>query len=140
MLRETFRFRSYGGRSDRRVYSDSDMDLYVWFTQGVPERFHLIYNKRSCTRSVSWNNTSGFGRAHFATLETVTVMVGLSHILDSFIEQDKGDTPASVLAYHFLQASNQMTPWLADFIYARLLEYPGRDATGIDQGTVLRSF
>ena len=140
MLRETLRFRNYGGHLDRRVFTDSDMDLYIWFNQDVPERFHLIYNKRRRSHAVSWNNESGFGQRRFIPIETLAAITGLSDIRDAFIQPDYEKTPASVLAYQFLQASSNMAPWLADFIYARLLEYPGRDAMRINPGTALRSF
>ena len=31
MLRETYRFRNYGGCANRRSFTHSDMDLYLWF-------------------------------------------------------------------------------------------------------------
>ena len=140
MLEEISRFRNYGGRSDRRLFTDSDMDLYVWFNEEVPERFHLTYNKQGHTRSVSWNNETGFDQRRYPEIKALTVMAGFSHLLDPILIQDEGDIPASVLAYRFLHASDQIAPWLADFIYARLLEYPGRNATHVNQDTVLRSF
>jgi hypothetical protein len=140
MLNEISRFRNYGGCSDRRLFTDSDMDLYIWFNEGVPERFHLTYNKQGYSHSVSWNNETGFSQQRFAQIKALTMMTSFSHMLDPFFIQDEGGTPASVLAYRFLHASNKITPWLADFIYARLLEYPGHNATHINQGTVLRSF
>ena len=140
MLRETLRFHNYGGRLDRRVFSDSDMDLYIWFNRDVPERFHLIFNKRRRSHAVSWNNESGFEPRHFGPVETMAAITSLSDIFDAFVQPDNVDTPASVLAYQFLQASSNMAPWLADFIYARLLEHPGDDAMHINPGTALRSF
>ena len=140
MLRETFRFRNYAGLSDRRLFTDSDMDLYVWFNGEAPERFHLIFNKQASPHSVSWNNETGFEQRQRAPVEALAMMTGFAELLDTFIEHDTGDTQASVLAHRFLHASSRMTPWLADFIYARLLEYPGRNAGRIDPGTALRSF
>ena len=140
MLKEISRFRNYGGCSDRRTFTDSDMDLYVWFNEEVPERFHLTYNKQGYGRSVDWNNETGFDQRRYTRIKGLMIMTGISHMLDPFFLDDAGDIPASALAHRFLHASNQIAPWLADFIYARLLEYPGRNATRINQGTVLGSF
>jgi hypothetical protein len=140
MLKEIFRFHNYSGYSDRRLFTDSDMDLYVWFNQEVPERFHLTYNKQGYSRSVGWNNETGFDQRRCAGIKALSTMTGISHMLEPLFLDDAGDIPASVLAHRFLHASDQIAPSLADFIYARLLEYPGRNAMHINQGTVLRSF
>jgi hypothetical protein len=140
MLKETSRFRNYGGCANRRSFTDSDMDLYVWFKDQVPARFHLTYNKQGHTRSISWNNETGFDQWRFAQVEALAAMLGFPDTLDFFYMYDTGDTDASKLAYRFLHGSGKIAPWLADFIYARLLEYPGRYAIRINQGTVSRSF
>jgi len=140
MLREISRFRNYGGSENRRSFTDSDMDLYVWFNDQVPERFHLTYNKQGNTHSISWNNETGFDQWRFAQVEALAAMLGFANMLDFFYMHDTGGTHASKLAYQFLHASEKIAPWLADFIYARLLEYPDRNAIHINQGTVLRSF
>ncbi len=140
MLKEISRFRSYGGDANRRVFVDKDMDLYVWFNQGVPQRFHLSYNKRVGGGAVGWNNESGFEQRPFAQLEAFAVMTGWSPLLDLLFMQNGQEISASALAYQFLQASNNIAPWLADFIYARLMEYPGHNAFYISQDTVVGSF
>ena len=76
MLREISRFRNYGGNANRRSFTDSDMDLYVWFKDQVPERFHLTYNKQGNTRSISWNNDTGFEQWRFAQVEALAAMLG----------------------------------------------------------------
>jgi hypothetical protein len=140
MLTEISGFRHYAGHANRKLFTDSDMDLYVWFNEGAPERFHLTFNKQGYSRSLSWNNETGFEQRRFAQIEATARVLGFSHVLESLFTQDRDATPASVLAHRFLHASNHIAPWLADFIYARLLEYPGRDAMHINQDTVLRSF
>lgn len=139
MLKEISRFRHYAGHVNRRWFSDSDMDLYIWFNREVPVRFHLTYNKQVRSRSISWNTETGFERMRLAQIEVVALAMGVSQFLDPRFSTDSQDTPGSVLARRFLHASEQIAPWLADFIYARLLEYPGRDAVYIDQETALRS-
>ena len=116
------------------------MDLYVWFKDQVPERFHLTYNKLGHTRSISWNNEIGFDRWRYAQAEALAAMLGFPHLFESLYLQETGDVRATILANRFLHASENIAPWLADFIYARLLEYPERSAIRISQGAALRSF
>ena len=66
--------------------------------------------------------------------------LGFPNMLDFFYSHDTGDIHVSKLAHQFLHSSEQIAPWLADFIYARLLEYPDRYARRINQGAVSRSF
>ncbi len=140
MLKENTRFRNYGGQANRRSFSDSDMDLYVWFKDQEPERFHLAFNKQGRTRSISWNNEYGFDRWRLARAEALAAMLGFPHLFDSLYLDDTCDIRAARLANEFLHASENITPWLADFIYARLLEYPQRSVIHTNRGTVLRGF
>ena len=135
MLREISRFRNYGGCANRRCFTDSDMDLYVWFKHQEPTRFHLAYNKQGRTHSISWDNDFGFDLQHFDAVEFLAVMLGLPVAPDSV-----KDISASLLANRFLRGSEKIEPWLADFIYARLLEYPGRTVIHANRGTALGSF
>lgn len=140
MLREISGFRNYCGSANRRSFADSDMDLYVWFSNGAPERFHLTYNKQGTCHSVSWNYETGFRPKRNAQIEALVVMLGIPDLLDdSYIHNTTG-MHISQLASSFLHSSDRIAPWLADFIYARLLEYPVRNAIRINQGTALRSF
>ena len=140
MLKELSKVRHYAGHTNRRFFCDSDMDLYVWFNKEAPVRFHLTYNKQSSSRSVSWNTETGFERTRTAQIEAVAMAMGVSQLLDPLFSKDNQDIPGPVLARRFLHAAEQIAPWLADFIYARLLEYPERGAVYINQGTALRSF
>ena len=140
MLREISRFRNYGGQANRRTFTDSDMDLYVWFRDQVPERFHLTYNKPGQTHSISWNIDTGFDRWRFAKAEALAAMLGFPHLFDSLYLRETGGVAASVPANKFLHSSENMAPWLADFIYARLLEYAERNAIRINPGSALGSF
>lgn len=140
MFRETSRFRNYGGLANRRCFTDSDMDLYVWFKDEMPERFHLTYNKQGYTRSISWNNDNGFDRWRFAKAEALATMLGFPNLFEELYLREAGEIRAAKLANQFLHASDNIAPWLADFIYARLLEYPERSAIRINQGAALRSF
>ena len=140
MLKEISQFRDYGGHANRRSFTDSDMDLYVWFKDQEPERFHLTYNKKGRSHSISWDNETGFEKWRFAQIEALASMLGFPTMFDALFMQDCGEISASLLANRFLHASENIAPWLADFIYARLLEYPERHAMHINQGAILRSF
>jgi len=134
MLKEISRFRGYKGPSDRRWFSDENMDLYVWFKHMEPARFHLTFDKQGQERSISWDNESGFGNEHFDMLGLMAHAVGVELI------EDRHVLNPTALASHFLHASDWIEPWLADFIYARLLEIPRRNALRTGQGRVLNSF
>ena len=134
MLKEISRFANYGGDANRRVFIDADIDLYIWFKDGEPSRFHISYNKQTCTQSVSWNNEAGFEFNQLDLGEAIAVLFGL---LDSYTFNE---TSPIQLAMQFLHASDHIEPWLADFIYARLLEHPGHNAARTNQDRVLRSF
>ena len=140
MLRENSRFDNYGGQANRRSFSNSDMDLYVWFKDQEPERFHLAFNEQGRTRSISWNNEYGFDRWRLAQAEALAGMLGFPHLFDSLYLADTGGIRAATLANQFLHASENITPWLADFIYARLLEYPQHSVMHTGLGTASRSF
>ena len=140
MLKEIPTFRNYGGKSNRRCFTDSDMDLYVWFKDQVPERFHLTYNKSGRSHSISWDNETGYDKWRFPQIESLVTMLGFPNVLDTLFMHDYGEISASMLANQFLHSSENIAPWLADFIYARLLEYPEHHAIQINQGAILRSF
>ena len=116
------------------------MDLYVWFSNGAPVRFHLTYNKQGTCHSVCWNYETGFRPKRNAQIETLMAMLGFPDLLDDSYIQNTAGIQISQLASSFLHSSDRIAPWLADFIYGRLLEYPARNAIQINQGTVSRSF
>ena len=67
-------------------------------------------------------------------------MLGFPHLLESLYINEAGDIHTTIVANRFLHSSENITPWLADFIYARLLEYPERNVIRINQAAALRSF
>jgi hypothetical protein len=140
MLKKIPGLRNYSGRANRRCFTDSDMDLYVWFNNGEPVRTHLTWNKQGACHSVCWNYETGFTRKRNARIKAMAAMTGLHHILNAFYSEDTTEIHISQLAHSFLHASEKMPAWLADFIYARLLEYPDRSAIRINQGIVLTGF
>jgi hypothetical protein len=111
------------------------MDLYVWFIDEMPNRFHLVWNKRSRIQSISWNRETGFNDDRFNPFELLLLLSGAEPL-----HRDNTEFNIAVLANRFLRNCEHIEATLADFIYARLLEYPGRVERYPGRGTVLGSF
>jgi len=134
MLRET----GYPHRlkpATRRWFTDSDMDLYVWFSGEMPVRFHLVWNKQNRIQSISWDTENGFDNSRFNPFELLLLLSGAERL-----HMDNTEFNIAALANRFLHNCENIEATLADFIYARLLEYPGRAEIFRDRGTVLGSF
>jgi hypothetical protein len=119
----------------RRWFTDSDMDLYIWFIDEMPVRFHLAWNKLGRTQSISWNNETNFNDSRFNPFEFLLMLSGAGPL-----HQDNTEFNIAVLANRFLRNCENIEATLADFIYARLLEYPGRAEMARSRGIVLGSF
>lgn len=135
MLREITRIRQTNTSSTRRWFTDDDMDLYLWFDRDQPVRFHLAYNKQATERSLSWEQDKGYSHTQFDPSSVLMLFYGIP---PEEIEQE--EINAAQLAHRFLHSSDHIEATLADFIYARLLEYPGRHRIGSGQGLLSGSF
>lgn len=118
MLREITTIRTFS-TNRRRWFSDADMDLYIWFHNQVPVQFQLTYNKQQDEHAISWDNTSGFRHNRVDDGEHTVSDYKMSPILLA-----DGEFDAITVARKFLLASDYLDATLADFIYARLIEYP----------------
>ena len=96
------------------------MDLFIWFIRQVPVKFQLSYGKRQSEHAISWDREYGFMHNRIDDGEGLGGRYKMSPILLNEVQFD-----ARRVARDFLVASEAMEPTLADFIYARLLEYPG---------------
>ena len=134
MLREISFLRQNGALRKKRWFTDSDMDLFVWFTRQVPVRFQLSYNKRDREHAINWNSETGFSHNRVDSGETYPDNYKMSPILLKDGKFDATDT-----ARKFLMASEDIDATLADFIYARLLEYPNHYANVSDQDSVSKN-
>ena len=106
----------------RRWFSDAEMDLFVWLDHQMPLRFQLSYNKQRDEHALSWDRDRGFSHHRVDDGEHRVSEYKMSPLL-----APASATPATDmnhLASRFLRASENIEPMLADFIYARLLEYP----------------
>lgn len=122
MFREITSIRQNHNYSTKRWFTDSDMDLYIWFNQQAPARFQLAYNKRGREHAISWDSESGFSHYRVDDGEQQSQFkYKMTPIL-----LDDGEFDVATIARDFLKASENIDESLADFIYARLLEYPGQ--------------
>lgn len=104
----------------RRWFTDNDMDLFVWFSRHAPIGFQLSYNKQIGEKAIYWEIDNGFQHYSVDSGDVEPIKYKMSP-LDSI--DDDFDT--YTIARAFLHNSEHIETTLADFIYARLLEYPG---------------
>ena len=118
MLREITTVRSFSD-DRRRWFSDADMDLFVWVHNQMPMQFQLSFNKQYEEHAISWDHDKGFRHSKVDNGEGRSGRYKMTPIL-----VDDGDFDCYRLAHLFLQNSELLEPTLADFIFARLMEYP----------------
>lgn len=130
MLREISSTHQNNRNQFKRWFTDSDMDLFIWFKNRSPVCFQLCYNKCQQERSVSWHIDNGFSHnlirpknhsAKYRIPATPSPEVAFN---------------AMAIAREFLQASDHIDTALTDFIFSRLLEYPAQLSAHSDQAPV----
>ena len=128
VLREITAIRQKPSDPQRRWFTDADMDLFIWFRNQVPVRFELSCGKGGIENSISWKRDTGFSQHWVDDGENRPGKYKMTPIL-------LGQTEVNIrqVARDFLAASETMETALADFIYARLLEYPGLRPDRSDQ-------
>jgi hypothetical protein len=134
MLREISSIRQNSKRRKKRWFTDADMDLFIWFNQQAPTHFQLSYNKRGQEHAITWDIETGFCHN---SVDTGEQFLHFKYKMTPILVAD-GEFDAATVARDFLQASDNIEESLADFIYARLLEYPGRLAIRSIQGSASR--
>jgi hypothetical protein len=131
MLREITAIRQNSSEQQRRWFTDAEMDLFIWFCDQIPTGFQLSYGKGGIERSISWKRDTGFSHHCVDDGENRPGRYKMTPIM-----LDQPETNIRMLARDFLAASEALDPALADFIYARLLEYPGFRRGCSDQGSL----
>jgi hypothetical protein len=134
MLREISPIRQTRNKRKKRWFTDADMDLFIWFSEQAPVRFQLSYNKRGQEHAITWDIETGFCHN---SVDTGEQGLYFRYKMTPILEAD-GVFDAATVARNFLRASENIEESVADFIYARLLEYPGRFAIRPDQGSASR--
>jgi hypothetical protein len=134
MLREISSIRQNSKRRKKRWFTDADMDLFIWLNQQALTHFQLSYNKRGQEHAITWDIETGFCHN---SVDTGEQFLHFKYKMTPILVAD-GEFDAATVARDFLQASDNIEESLADFIYARLLEYPGRLAIRSIQGSASR--
>jgi hypothetical protein len=120
MLREISSTRQINVDKSKRWFTDSNMELFIWFKNQMPVSFQLSYNKCQLEHSINWNIKTGF--THYLIKPEHR---HIRHRISSCYPAERTfDTRAT--AREFLRASEHINVSLADFIFARLLEYPAQ--------------
>lgn len=120
MLREIPATRQNNPDIRKRWFTDSDMDLYIWLKNDAPASFQLTYNKQDKEHAINWNSHTGFSHNRVDSGEEVA---HLKYKMSPILLPD-GNFDAPDTAHKFLRASKNIDGTIADFTYARLLEYP----------------
>lgn len=120
MLHEINNVKQKSRSQFRRWFTDNDMDLFVWFSKQAPVGFQLSYNKQTDEKALCWESEKGFQHFSVDSGEVEPIRYKMSPIYTS-----DGDFDTYTMARGFLYNSEHIEASLADFIYARLLEYPG---------------
>lgn len=104
----------------KRWFSCQDMDLFTWSHNKMPVRFQLSFNKRGNEQLFSWDVQHGCHLYRVASGETLAHRYKKTPLLTGTCQQQN----MLIIARDFLAASENIDAGIADFIYARLLEYP----------------
>ena len=129
MLREISSTRQNNNHKLKRWFTDANMDLFIWFKDQVPVCFQFSYKDSAQEHAISWHINHGFDHSLVRSKNYRTqYRLPASTSTTDF-------NPARA-ARAFLQASDQIETTLADFIFARLLEYPGIPVDYSDQALV----
>jgi len=129
MLREISSTRQNNSSKLKRWFTDANMDLFVWFKDQVPVCFQFSYNDTAQEHAISWHINHGFDH-HLIRNKNYRTQYRLPASTST-----TGFIPARA-AHFFVQASEHIETSLADFIFARLLEYPGESVAYSDQALV----
>ncbi len=135
MLQEIASTHRTNRHKPKRWFTNSDMDLFIWFKNQRPVCFQLSYNKRQHEHSISWHIDTGFSHSLIKAEKRHTKY----RIPSSPSSESKQDFNPVCTARDFLQASDHIQTSLADFIFARLIEYPGQLDIRSDQAPVSKS-
>lgn len=120
MLREITATRQNNDNLRMRWFTDSDMDLYIWFKKSDIESFQLTYDKQGDEHAINWEQGGRFSHSCVDSGETLAYM---QYKMSPILMPD-GSLDAIDVAHKFLLSSNNLEKTIIEFIYARLLEYP----------------
>ncbi|MDH3343073.1 MAG: hypothetical protein OEM07_05050 [Gammaproteobacteria bacterium] len=135
MLQEIASTHRSSHRKPKRWFTDSDMDLFIWFEKQRPVCFQLSYDKRQHEHSISWHIDAGFSHSSI-NAETRHTKYQQPKSSSSTGEPNFN---SRYIAREFLLASQHIQTSIADFIFARLIEYPDQSDKCPDQSPASKS-
>lgn len=135
MLHEISNVKQKAQWQSRRWFTDNDMDLFVWFSRQAPAGFQLSYNKQTSEKAICWVIENGFQHYSVDCGEVEPVKYKMTPLYSP-----DGNFDTYAIAKMFLHNSTHIDSTLADFIYAKLLEYPGINEKHLNQDAASSSF
>ena len=121
MLREIHNTRQIDGELPRRWFMSNDMDLVIWCdNNGSIAAFQLAYNKSRMEHALTWKSDSGYRHHRVDNGEDRSGKHKSAPLLDpdsNFI--------TAVVADQFKKVAAEIDNTVADFIYEKLLQFPG---------------
>ncbi|MBD3305737.1 hypothetical protein GF339_05090 [candidate division KSB3 bacterium] len=120
MLQEYTQVRQIEGEGKRRWFSDEYFDLIVWYDSDETQitGFQLCYDIGHAPRAFTWQQDTGSTHHRIDDGENRPGKFKATPVL-----VPDGRFAAETIAHRFQQASRQISPALAQFIYAKILQY-----------------
>ena len=109
---------------NKRWFTSPDMDLFVWARDGMPVHFQLYIDKLGAEKVLCWNIQQGFTSYHVNDGETQAGRYKQAPLLKTSFKQ----LNLRMIARNFLAACEHIDTGISDFVYARLMEIPTRQA------------
>jgi hypothetical protein len=119
MMNETKNVRQINGEPRRRWFWSDFFDLIVWFKdESDIIGFQLCYDKNRYQRVLTWKRDAGYSHDRIDDGEGTPGRYKATPILaaDGIFEEER-------IAGLFKEDSQQIEKQIADFIYAKILEY-----------------
>ncbi len=102
----------------RRWFFDDYFDLIIWYdAERQVEGFQLCYEKNYDERALTWLKETGFSHDAIDSGEDVP-----GHKQTAILVSD-GLFDKKAIASKFKEASKNIDPTVADFVYKKLMEY-----------------
>ncbi len=115
MLSEFKDLRQYPDEDRRRLFTDKDFSLYVWYREGRLSGFELCYDKQAEEKALLWTVDHGFSWHTVEDGETEPYSMKASAILTS---------PQAALAPNLIEdfgrAAGDLEPEIRDLVLEKL--------------------
>ena len=118
MLREIQETNQNRGEPRKRWFTDSSMDLFVWFNDGDEiVSYHLTYNKPNDEKALTWSEEHGF--SHFSVDDGARPG---RHPASPLLVDDGVLKPIKIVAI-LNKNSDELEPSIVDFIVSGIEEH-----------------